>query len=67
MKEVLNLANFNFVYVWDPTLNLRGAYATVEVTLTYGSGSFIECGIDRHISRSRNRNTYFITRLVIIA
>lgn len=45
MKEVLNLANFNFVYVWDPTLNLRGAYATIEVTLTYGSGGSLNAGL----------------------
>jgi hypothetical protein len=41
-KNVLNDAatsgvNVNFVYVWDPTLNIRGAYATIDMSTVNGT------------------------------
>jgi hypothetical protein len=41
-KTVLNDAatsgvNVNFVYVWDPTLNIRGAYATIDMSTLNGT------------------------------
>lgn len=41
--------NANFVYVWDPTLNTRGAYATVDMSTLNGTAIPFSSGANKFL------------------